>query len=144
MYVYSCPECNHKFEKFRTVAQFKRTEDCPVCNALSRQVITSPLVIIPAHMSATGNSTYHSPIDGRLITTAAQRREDLARNDCIEYEPGMRQDVDRNAINKELALDKAVDETFDREIYKMPAHKLERLDAEMNLGVTAEVVRLSK
>jgi hypothetical protein len=93
-------------------------------------------------MSATGVSSYHSPIDGRLITTAAQRREDMARNDCIEYEPGMRQDVDRNARNDELALDRAVDETFDREIAKMTAHKLERLDAEMSAGLTAEVARI--
>jgi hypothetical protein len=93
-------------------------------------------------MSATGVSSYHSPIDGRLITTAAQRREDMARNDCIEYEPGMRQDVDRRAKQDEIALDRAVDETFDREIAAMPAHKLERLDAEMNAGLTAEVSRI--
>lgn len=30
---------------------------------------------------------YLSPIDGRLISGRAQRREDLKRNDCVEYEP---------------------------------------------------------
>jgi len=142
VYVYACPECLHSFEKFRSVAQFQRTEDCPVCDAVARQVITAPMVIIPAHMSATGESGYRSPIDGRPITTAAQRREDMARNDCVEYEPGMRQDVDRRVIEDEKALDRAVDETFDREIAKMPAAKLERLDAEMSAGMSAEVARL--
>ena len=142
VYVYACPDCLHSFEKFRNVAQFQRTEECPVCNGTARQVISAPLVIIPAHMSATGESGYRSPIDGRPITTAAQRREDMARNDCVEYEPGMRQDVDRNVKNDEIALDRAVDETFDREIAKMPAAKLERLDAEMNAGMSAEAVRL--
>lgn len=142
VYVYACPECLHSFEKFRPVAQFQRTEDCPVCKSVSRQVITAPIVIIPAHMSATGNSSYHSPIDGRPITNQYQRREDLARSGCIEYEPGMKQDTDRRVIEGEKALDKAVDETFDREIEKMPAIKRERLETEMMAGVTAETVRV--
>ncbi len=30
---------------------------------------------------------YKSPIDGRMITSASQRRDDLARNNCVPYEP---------------------------------------------------------
>jgi len=30
---------------------------------------------------------YRSPIDGKLITSRSQRREDLRANDCIEGEP---------------------------------------------------------
>jgi len=30
---------------------------------------------------------YKSPIDGRMITTASERRDDLARNNCVPYEP---------------------------------------------------------
>ena len=30
---------------------------------------------------------YRSPIDGRLITSRSQRREDLRRNGCVEVEP---------------------------------------------------------
>lgn len=32
---------------------------------------------------------YTSPIDGRLITTRHERREDLKRNNCVPYEPSM-------------------------------------------------------
>jgi hypothetical protein len=32
---------------------------------------------------------YRSPIDGRLIGSRSTRREDLARNGCVEWEPGM-------------------------------------------------------
>jgi hypothetical protein len=32
---------------------------------------------------------YQSPIDGRPITTRHARREDMKRNDCVEYEPSM-------------------------------------------------------
>jgi hypothetical protein len=30
---------------------------------------------------------YASPIDGRMITSRTQRRDDLARNGCVPYEP---------------------------------------------------------
>lgn len=32
---------------------------------------------------------YRSPIDGRLITSRSERRDDLKRNGCVEYEPSM-------------------------------------------------------
>lgn len=32
---------------------------------------------------------YTSPIDGRVIDGRAARREDLKRNNCVEWEPGM-------------------------------------------------------
>lgn len=32
---------------------------------------------------------YQSPIDGRWITTRSERRDDLARNNCVPYEPSM-------------------------------------------------------
>jgi hypothetical protein len=30
---------------------------------------------------------YSSPIDGRMITSRSERREDLKRNNCIEVDP---------------------------------------------------------
>lgn len=32
---------------------------------------------------------YKSPIDGRMITSRSERRDDLKRNNCVEYEPSM-------------------------------------------------------
>ncbi len=32
---------------------------------------------------------YSSPIDGRMITTRHERREDLKRNNCVPYEPSL-------------------------------------------------------
>jgi len=139
-YQYLCTRTKKRFERILCVADHVSEIPCK-CGSMASQVITAPMVIIPSHMSATGVSAYRSPIDGRLITTQAQRREDLARNDCIEYEPGMRQDVDRRVMEDERSLDKSVDETIDRELATMPAHKLERLDAEMTAGLSAEIAR---
>lgn len=32
---------------------------------------------------------YRSPIDGRVIGSRSERRDDLKRNNCVEYEPSM-------------------------------------------------------
>lgn len=32
---------------------------------------------------------YASPIDGRMITSRSERRDDLKRNNCVEFEPSM-------------------------------------------------------
>lgn len=32
---------------------------------------------------------YRSPIDGKPITSRSQRRDDLVRNGCVEWEPGI-------------------------------------------------------
>lgn len=32
---------------------------------------------------------YQSPVDGRWITSRSERRDDLKRNNCVEYEPSL-------------------------------------------------------
>jgi len=38
---------------------------------------------------------YRSPIDGKMITSRSERREDLKRNNCIEIDPPKRDKVFR-------------------------------------------------
>jgi hypothetical protein len=47
----------------------------PVGNAVAAPIVQSDI------------ADYRSPIDGRLITSRSQRREDLRRNGCVEAEP---------------------------------------------------------
>lgn len=44
---------------------------------------------IPTPMIISDIPEYASPIDGRMITTRSERRDDLKRNNCVEYEPSM-------------------------------------------------------
>jgi hypothetical protein len=44
-------------------------------------------VCVPAIISDIPD--YRSPIDGKMITSRSQRREDLRRNNCVEYEPSL-------------------------------------------------------
>lgn len=44
-------------------------------------------VVMPAIISDIPE--YRSPIDGRPITSRSERRDDLKRNNCVEYEPSL-------------------------------------------------------
>lgn len=121
--------------------EHKPHAECTCGESAQQIIVDAPMVVIPEHMRWNAQA-YTSPIDGRPITTKRQRIEDMARNECIEYEPGMKQDADRRVIESDKELDKLVDDTIDREIATMPAVKLERLDAELTAGMTAEPIRL--
>ena len=84
-----------------------------------------------------------SPIDGRHITNADARREDLARSGCIEYDPEMRKDTQRQFEENEKALDSSVDAFVEEQVEKMPSAKRERLGNELAAGTDAEIVRLT-
>ena len=57
---------------------------------------------------------YTSPIDGKLISGRKQRREDLKRNNCVEYDPGMKDDARRIRKEQERQFERGLGETMQR------------------------------
>ena len=55
---------------------------------------------------------YVSEASGRVISTPSQRRDDLARTGCIEYDPEMRKDVQRANEEAEQKFDKLLDQSL--------------------------------
>lgn len=84
---------------------------------------------------------YQSPVDGRVISSKHQRMDDLARNNCIEYDPEMKKDYQRRIAESEKKIDHAVDNHVDKVISQMPVRKREKLESELRAGATAEIVR---
>lgn len=84
---------------------------------------------------------YESPTTGNIITSDKARREDLARSGCIEYDPEMKTDQKRKAIESEAKLDKSFDETIDKAISTLSSDKRARLENEMASGLDVDVVR---
>lgn len=74
---------------------------------------------------------FESPTSGKMITSMAQRREDMAQSECIEYDPGMRQDYEANIENSNNKLENDMMNTVEKEIDKMPTKKREALANEV-------------
>ncbi|MBM3491280.1 MAG: hypothetical protein FJX68_12695 [Alphaproteobacteria bacterium] len=86
---------------------------------------------------------YDSPIDGRPITSERARADDLARSNCIPYDPGMKQDAACRRAEADAALERRIDDTVEAEIEKMPSEKRERLQRELDGGMEVEPLRLT-
>ena len=133
VYCYRCHN-GHAFERYLPLAQYQEPQTCD-CGEPSDKVIKATMVFVRPEIR------YTSPIDGRVITSQAQRADDLARSDCVPYDPELKKDHMRKLKEQDDALDKAVDETVDKTIALMPARKKEKLQAELEGGLTTELVR---
>lgn len=135
LYEYEC-ERGHVFERVQPVAQCSDPQPCD-CGQTGRRIISRTVGFVQREC------VYDSPIDGRPITSWAQRREDMARNNCQEYDPGMRQDFDRRIAREDAQLDAKFDATIEAEIERLPVRKRERLQAELDSGAIATPERLT-
>ena len=125
-YVYLCLD-GHYFERILRVADYKEPQVCE-CGMSATKIITPPTVF------ASKDICYDSPIDGRPITSMKARLDDLARNNCTEYDPEIKKDYTRRIEREQLQLERSVEATVEATIEKMPVRKREQLETELRSG----------
>lgn len=134
---FRCPN-GHQFEKFQPLERLRQHAKCPFCEADGEKVfLRAPVGFVQP------DYRYTSPVDGRPITNYHEHIEELARTDTVVYEPGIKQDQERNARLREESIERAMDQTVEKEIATMPAVKREKLTAELEGGLSAEVARVT-
>lgn len=134
IYDYHCDACESDMQIYYSFKEHINVTTCD-CGQIAKQVVSVPMLIKSRMVY------YDSPIDGRPITSEAARREDMAKNDCVEYDPGMRQDNDRHVAESQQALDRSIDDTMEKEISHLSSRQLETLNSEIASGASADVVR---
>lgn len=133
VYEYTCEE-GHRFERLLKVEGCDVAQFCDVCGEIGKLRLSAPMII-------NREISYQSPIDGKPIYGKRERADDLARSGCVEYDPMIRQDIERNRINSQNALDSNVDRTIDMEIEKMSGEKRDRLARELESGADLQFGR---
>lgn len=136
IYVQKC-ENGHEFDVYLKLEDYDQPQVCK-CGAKAKRKI------VPTMISCDIQSWdyYESPVSGKPITSYKERREDMARHNCVDYDPGMK-DVQRKRIkNADKALEKSIDETVDREWDRMPSNKREKLANELLSGADVKLERL--
>lgn len=129
LHSFICPN-RHLSELYQPLDGLREYEACPEpgCGQQAQKhFLRAPLARVE-------KVEYQSPIDGRPITTKYGRLEDLARSNCVEYDPGMKEDYLRRRKASEEAIDRRVDAIVEQEIHGMGARKRERLEAELRNG----------
>jgi len=110
--------------------------DAPMC-ACGEQME----LIISAPFVATDYPGYTSPITGEWIEGRKAHMEDLKRHGCRVYEPSEKEEAVKRREAEDRKLDDAIGATVDRTIASWDTRKRDKLAAEMEAGVGAEVVR---
>ena len=137
-YSYRCPD-GHTTLMMVPVSMYQPTVPCGTCVELAERIFTAPILVKVAQ-----DVHYTSPITGEPIQSHMARREDMARNGCIEYDPEMKKDVDRKREESMQQLEAGIEQTVYEEIAKMPSAKRAKLASEViDQGLTPEPVRLT-
>lgn len=84
---------------------------------------------------------YTSPVDGKLVSGRAQRRNDLKRTGCREYDPGEREAYMKSRAADDAALEKSVGNTVEKFFYTATPRTRELIVQAMNAGLDASLIR---
>jgi hypothetical protein len=63
----------------------------------------------PYLIGAKAFESFVSPATGKVVSSMAAYRDDLKESNCVPYEPGIRQDQERNKARSEKETDSLVD-----------------------------------
>ena len=133
MYQFRCTE-GHTFDRLVPLAQFDEPQTCS-CGAPASRVIVAPAI-------RTDYPGYTCPVSGKWIEGRAAHRENLARTGCRVLEPGETSALTSRQQSSEAALEAALDSTAEELIANLSSRDKERLAAEMDAGLSTEVVRV--
>lgn len=91
LYEIRCTRCNDLKQVFRPVSLRDNLPDC-VCEGTFERLIAAPRI-------SKEITPYKSPATGKIISSRSEQKEDLRRAGCRLYEPGMKEDIARNAVS---------------------------------------------
>jgi putative FmdB family regulatory protein len=132
IYSYLCP-CGTEFDRFLKLTDYDQPQTCE-CGK------TAPKLIKPVSIHV-DFPAYLSPASNKWITSRAERREDLKATNCVEWDPGVKEEQQRRLAAEDAALDKKVEDHVEKEIMSMPAAKRERLATEVE-SLDVDLVRV--
>lgn len=135
LYSYSCHDCRAITRAFRHVEERARTPRCQTCHSMETfKILEAPQVV-------SDYAPYECPITGKLISGRRQHEENLKQHGCRLFEPGEYESFNKRKAHADDALMSSIEATVESEIHNMPVEKRDRLAAELQNGIGADIVR---
>lgn len=134
MYDYRCNSCGRVFDVLKPIAELDNAQQC-VCASYDTQRLLSAPHISPDY------APYDCPITGKRIEGRKAHFENLRKHGCRVLEPGETEQSRQWARQEDAKFEAGIGETVERFIEQLPTRKREILAAELQSGLTAEVVR---
>lgn len=121
VYEYRCQK-GHKFDRYLSMADYREPQTCD-CGAEAKKIFSRPML----NLDMQPWDRYISPATGEVITSYKERNEDMKKSGCVDYEPSLKANTTKHMNTEDAKLEKAMDETVEREIANMPSDKKEKL-----------------
>lgn len=135
LYDYKC-RCGQVETEYRRIEARDFDKWCPRCGTGMKRILVTP----PRVRGDVAG--YTCPVTGKWIEGRRAHEENLKRQGCRVLEAGEVEAAVRYREMEDLAFDRRIEETVEREIDAMPSVKKERLANELEAGAAAEVVRI--
>lgn len=137
LYEYKC-EAGHVSTLVSSVKDYQKAIPCghDGCGCVAERYITS------APMVRGDYAGYNCPITDKWIEGRRAHEENLRRHGCRVLEEGETEAFRRRKALADAELDASVEATAEEFVAKLPQAKKEQLAAELDAGVSAEVVRI--
>lgn len=133
-YDYKCATCSRRREVFLKLADINSSVYCNHCGQAMNRQLAAPFV--------RGDTvSYDCPITGNRIEGRRAHEENLRRHGCRVLEPGETEQYKARNAELDQQFEAKIEESADRFIAGLPTDKRDRLAAEMEGGLTTEVVR---
>lgn len=136
LYTYRC-ENGHQFDRILRLKDYLSKQICD-CGAETKKLILPTMI----NCDIAPWDRYISPVSGKPITSYRERREDMKKHDCVDYEPSLKGHITKHMHDEDAKLERAMDETVEREVESMPVRKREKLAEELTSGADCEYTRI--
>jgi hypothetical protein len=133
-YTYRCPKCSKTRDILKRVVDIDRVEHCVLDDEVMIRQLSAPAV-------RGDYEPYTCPISGTVISGRRAHEENLARHGCRVLEPGETSSVVSSRKAAEARLDSEIEATAEQFVHALPVEKRDRLCAELEAGVSAEILR---
>lgn len=135
LYDLNCKSCGTDTTRFIKLQDFDNYQECDVCHGELVKVISAPFISI-------SDVGYTCPITDKWIGSKQEHRNNLDEHGCRLLEDGEHEHNQASKHQANLELDKAIEQSVEKEILSMPTEKVERLAKEVQSGLDISIDRM--
>lgn len=135
LYDLNCKSCGVDTTRFIKLQDLDNYQECDVCKGELQRIISAPFISVL-------DVGYTCPITDKWIGSKQEHNNNLGKHGCRLLEVG---EHEHNQASKQRAneeLDKAIEQSVEKEILSMPTEKVERLAKEVQSGLDISIDRM--
>ena len=135
LYDLNCKNCGVETTRFIKLQDLDEYQECGVCSGELQRIISAPFISV-------SDVGYTCPITDEWVGSKQAHRNNLDKHGCRLLEEGEHEHNQASRQRANIELDKAIEQSVEKEILSMPTEKVERLAKEVQAGIDVQINRI--